>query len=900
MRPFSILRRRLRALFAREDVERDMEEELRLHLELQAREHERRGLGTDAARRAAVQSFGGLDHVRESYRDARGVTAIEHLVRDARFAFRRLRHAPSFSLGVIATLGVGVGAAVAIGALVYGVLLRPLPYAAPDALVEVTLRTPGFDGGGEFAHSTATFAHFRDAARSFESFGGYMVNDAVNLTDRDDPQRVTAVMITPGALAALRAMPVLGKPLTDADAEVGFAGTVPVLISHELWRQRYASDSAIVGGLIEVNRRQRRVVGVLPPGFAFPTPAARVYFPLEIAVTRARLENRHINVVARLRDGVSVAQAETELQTVIARIPDRFPNITPDDLRRSRAAPGVVLLRDAIVAPVREHLRVLALTMLFVLLIATANVANLFLLRSDRLRHEIAVSAALGGGSAALLRRFVTEGAMLGLAGTAIALPIVAGALTWRFGFSSRELPRLNEIAFGLGPVVATLAVSMILGGGVGVLAFTRSRRVGLQGLRASSRTSTSSGAWRRVQQGLVATQVAVGLALVASAALLGRSLWNLNRVELGFAPEGRFSFEATLPYSGYENYTKVALFHAAVLDRLRAIPGVLSADAALETPLIQENPGDLTLDYDAVGGPPNRRGGANMASPDYFRTMGIPLLHGRSFMPGDVRAENPAIVLSASLARELFGREDALGERVRPPGPGADIFFRVVGIVGDVPRWRIEDGAAPMAYFPLLRDGDGVRPDSVRIPFLMGTPRYVVRSDLPLERLAPVMREAVRGVDRRVPVSSFTSMRGMVDAATARVRLTMLLLAASAAAALVLGVIGIYSVVAYAVAGRRRELGVRIALGATPSRIRRMILGEGGAVIGVGVVIGLAAAFYGARFAESLLYGVSARDPMLFAAATALLVLVAVAATLVPAHRAARLDPVEVMRSEG
>jgi putative ABC transport system permease protein len=538
--------------------------------------------------------------------------------------------------------------------------------------------------------------------------------------------------------------------------------------------------------------------------------------------------------------------------------------------------------------------------MLFVLLIATANVTNLFVLRGERLRHEIAVSAALGGGAAALARRFIVEGAVLGLASAVVSLPIVAAALTSRFGFSTRDLPRLHEITFGAWPIVVTLMLGLFIGASVGLVAFARSHRAGLQdGLRASTRTTSPGGLWRRVQQTLVATQVAVALALVSSAALLGRSLWNLSRVELGFVREQRSSFEVTLPYVGYENYTKAALFHAAVLDRLRAIPLVEGAESAMEIPLIAENPGELTFDYDAVGLNKEERGGVNMASDGYFQLMGIPLLHGRSFMAGDVRAENPAIVLSASLARGLFGKVDVVGSLVRPPSPGADVFYRVVGVVGDVPRWRIEDGPARMAYFPLLRDGDGLPLDSMRIPILMSSARYVVRSDASVEQLASSMRDAVRGVDPRVPVTNFTSLNGMVETATARVRLTMLLLGASATAALLLGVIGIYSVVSYAVAGRRRELGVRIALGATPSRIRRMIVLEGGAIVGIGIAAGLVVALYGARLAQSMLYGVSTTDPLLFGGAALLLAAVALAATSLPASRAARLDPSEIMRSE-
>jgi hypothetical protein len=287
------------------------------------------------------------------------------------------------------------------------------------------------------------------------------------------------------------------------------------------------------------------------------------------------------------------------------------------------------------------------------------------------------------------------------------------------------------------------------------------------------------------------------------------------------------------------------------------------------------------------------------MASPDYFQLMRIPLLHGRTFMAGDVRATMPGMVLSASLARALFGRTDVIGRAVRPPSPGPDVFFTIVGVVGDVPRWRIEEGPVSMAYFPLLRDADGLHTDSVRIPLVMGSARYVVRSDFTLAELAGPMRSAVRELDARVPVTNLTSLEDMVDAASARTRLTMLLLLCAASAALVLGVVGIYSMVSYAVAGRQREFGVRLALGATPSRIQSMVLYEGTALTVIGVAIGLLASLWAGRVMQSLLYGVRPNDPLIFASVAALLLGVAVLATMVPARRASHVDPVEVMRGE-
>lgn len=889
---------RVRELFGASRLEAERDEEFRFHIEMQTEHNRRLGMSPGEARRAALVSFGGVERYREATCDARGIAVLGDVLRDTRFACRRLRRSPAFSLGVVATIGVGAGAAVAIGTLVHGVLLRPLPYDRPHELVHVAFVTPGLDGGREHAHSTATFAHLRDGAISFAAIGAYYVNDAVNLTDGEDPQRVAAVMATPGLWDVLAVVPALGGLLSQSDAEQ--TGASPVLLGHDLWRQRYGADSSIVGRVIEVNRSPRRVTGVLPAGFDFPQPGPRVWFPEEARVERAALNSRYLNVVARLRDGVRLQDAQAELRALVLAIPERFPDITQGQIEQSRAHADVRPLRDWIVAPVREQLRVLGLTMLYVLLIACANVTNLFLVRSERLRHEIAVTIALGAGRLALARRLLTEGALLGAAGGLVALPLVAAAVRTSFGFSPQDIPRLHEIRLGAETLLVVLLLSSLIGALVGVLAFVRTRRMRLGGgLRASTRTTTGA-VWRRVQQGLVATQIGLALALVLSAGLMGRSLWNLRQVDLGFAPQQGTVFDVTLPFREYRGYGHVAAFHTTVLDRLRALPGVRAAEAALEVPLVPENPLELSMEFDAVGTGRSERGAANMATPDYFGLMGIPLLHGRSFLPGDVRADLPAVVLSASLARALFGETDAVGRSVRPPTPGPDDrFFRVVGVVGDVPRWRIEDGPARMAYFPMLRDGDGLPADSVRTPIVMRSAQYALRSDLPLGTLAPVIRAAVREADPRVPVTNITSLPALVDRATARVRLTMWLLAVAAAAALLLGLIGVYSVVSYTVAGRQREFGVRLALGASPRGLQHMVLREGAVVAAAGAAAGVLTAGWGARITRSMLYEVSPTEPALYASATLLLLAVALAGTVLPAQRAARVDPLEVMRGE-
>jgi putative ABC transport system permease protein len=892
-------------------VAADADEELRSFIDARVEHLIARGMSPDAARTEALARLGdSIDSVRASMRASAQRRErrlelrdrVDNVLRDSRYALRRLTRSPSFSLGVIATLGVGVGAAVAIGALVYGVMLRPLPYADSHRIVHVAFRTPGFDGGRELAHSNATYLHFKESGRSFSAFGGYHVNDAVNLTDADDPQRVSAVMATRGVLQVLRVVPAAGRILTQEDAEVPITEAIPVMITHGLWLQRYGSDPSIVGRVIEVNRRSRRVVGVLPKGFGFPTPAAAVWFPIDDITEswggRPSLQSRYVTVIARLRDDASIERAEAELQSAIPRFTERFPGIAAEQIAQSGAYVELASLRDATIAPVRQHLLLLGFTVVLVLLIASANVTNLFLLRSERSRHEIAIARALGASSADLGRRFAVEGMLLGAMGALVALPIVAVAVRSHFGFTPREIPRLHEVGLSASTVLAVVGTALVVGVIVSLVALIRSGSARL-GERLRVASGAVTGGWRFAQRTLVAAQVAVALTLLLGAALLGRSLWNLRAAELGFRPAGLVNFEVTLPFRGYERYGKTSLFHHGVLDQLRAIPGVAGAEAAMEVPLMQEHPGELTLEFGGVGTNNEARAAVNMASPDYFRLMGIPLLHGRTFEPGDLRTATPGVVLSASLARGLFGETNVVGRLMRAPSPGPDLFCEVVGVVADVPRWRIEDGPSRMAYFPLLRDAAVVFSDSVRLPLLMGSARYVLRTDMTMEQLPPALRGAVRAVDPRVPVTNVTTLPAMVDAATARVRLTMLLLATCAAAALLLGVIGIYSIISYTVAGRLREFGVRMALGATPSRIQRMVLRDGLVLIVIGVTAGLVSALWASRVVQSMLFGVSATEPAVYAGMISLLVVVAAAATLIPARRAARVNPITVIRAE-
>ncbi|HEY5060423.1 MAG TPA: ADOP family duplicated permease [Gemmatimonadaceae bacterium] len=888
---------RIRELFRRRSrAAAEQSEEFAFHLEMETAENIRRGMSGDEARRTALLRFGGTKRFGEEVHDARGVIALDNLARDMRFALRRLRRAPGFAAGVIATLGIGIGAAAGIGTIVYDVLLRDLPYDKPAQLVRVGFFTDGLTASGDL-QSPATYFHFAKSARSFTELGAYSTSDAFALTDGSAPEGVTVALMTPSTLTLLGARPLIGQLLEPGDTSWSNQRSA-ILISENLWRRRYGADPSIIGRQIDIDHGERIVVGVLPRSFAFPIPSADLFYPAPVPVKHPQITARYFNVIGRLRDGVSPSAAEAELNALIPSLTERFPEITPGMLTHSEARVSVTSLRAATAASVHAQLVLLGILVGVVLLIATANVVGLFVLRTERASQEIAIALSLGATRLALAQRFIVEGLVLGLASSIVALPAAALALSTKVGFTEREIPRLHEVSFTGQAAALVFGCATLIGVAVGLIALTRTGVTGLSDRLRTSR-STSSRAWRRAQNGLVVFQVAIALVLLVATGLLGRSFWNLRNAKIGFDPRNAMTFQVSLPWSGYTSYGANAAFHAKLMDRLAALPGVASVAAAERLPLASRGTPVLGLQLRAGDDKtqPTVAAAGNLASGDYFSVMRIPIRAGRSFRSGDLRGR-PAVILSERLAQSMFGTTDVVGRTLEWSRDGSPPSrFTIVGVVGDVHWERIEEGYVPMAYFPLQRDGDGLPADSNAVP---GEPRnmqFAVRgTKLPS---GETIQAIVNEIDRRVPATNIRTLGALVYAATARVRLTMLLIAIAGVAALLLGVIGVYSVVAYAANGRMREFGIRLALGAAPTRVGGMVLGDGLMLVALGTVAGLVAALGATRFLRALLYEVEPTSAAEFGSATALLVVVTLCATLLPARRAARTHPAVVLRGE-
>ena len=888
--------RRIREQLTRSRVASDQDDEFRFHLEMETEKNLRLGLPPDEARRAAALAFGSKERFRDETHDTRGFALFDNLIRDTRHAARRLSRSRGFSVGAIITLGIGLGASAGIGAIVHGVLVRDLPYQNPDELVRVSLHTPGLPGANDL-HTAASYAHIASGTRSFEGLSASSTTDAT-FTIGDVSERVTAGFVSPGTFDLLRVRPLIGQVFAPGDT--AWVGSSPTLISEDLWERRLNRDPNIVGKTLVLNHGEREIIGVLPRSFDFPAPGIQVWYPTRVTFERPSLIDRHLVVIGRLKPGVTAAAAQLELNTLLPALSARFPAITADVIQRAGATITVASLKSALVAPVRPQLFLLGGMVLVVLVVATCNVVNVFLLRAERASKEVAIATSLGATRMAIAQRFGVEGMLLGVASLLIAVPLAALLLVTKLGFTVRDIPRLHEQAFSWETAASIAAAAIVIGAGVGLAALARTGDFSREQLIRVSARATSSRSWRRTQQTLVATQVAMALALVITAALLGRSFWNLRNAELGFTPQGLTTFEVALPYRhGYSTYAEMVAYHARVVDALRAQPGVTGAGAVTQVPLAASGGPDWTYKLQAVDLPGAVAVAArgSMATSEYFDVMGIPITGGRSFAPGDMRG-SPGIVLSKALAIQLFSSSDVVGQRVsRTDDRGRALMFQVIGVSGDVPGARIEDGASPLVYFPQLRDGDGLPPESLPVPIRPRTVQYVIRSASPPS--AQTIQRLVHAVDASVPATGVKPVSSLVDAATARVRLTLLLLGVSGAAALLLGIVGVYSVASYAAAQREREFGVRLALGADPRGVARLVLQEGAVIAAFGIAAGLVIAWAGGRLLTALLYRVSPASVAEFAGGVAVIAVVMVLATLVPARRASRTDPAVVLRGE-
>ena len=865
---------RARAIFSRRDAEARMEHEFRFHVEMESERLVREGLPPGEARRQAILAFGGGERYREEMRDGRGARWLDDLSMDIRYALRSLRRSPGFALVAIATLALGIGANAAIFSVVDGVLFRPLPFSASERLVALS----GLGYKGELLE-------LRDRSRTLdiEAIG---VGSEFNLTGSGEPVRLEGAHVSAGIFRLLGVSAAHGRTFQAGDDRPGAEPVV--VLGNELWQRRFASDPTIVGRQIQLDGVQRRVVGIMPPGTLVPSLSTELWVPLALDPADATTlwSTSAGTLVGRLRPGASLELAKAEVAALAPQMRERFPWDMPADYGATAIA---VPLREFMVGDVRAPLLILLGAVALVLLIACVNVANLLLARASARTQETAVRSALGANRGRLTRQHLTESLVLGLAGAAAGLAVGEAAVPLLVSMLPADTPRIDEIVLDLRVLAFTLAIALGSALIFGLLPAIRASALALApGLSQGGRGSAGTAVRRRLSGALVIAEVALAVVLVIGSGLMLKGFARLANSDPGFRTRNVVSATIAPPDFRYGTPSQRQELHAALLDRLAALPGARETAVADRVPFGGRAYGSVFV---IAGRPhPARSGGQwpwadvrAAVSDGYFAALGVTLARGRTFTPAD-RPDAPGVaVISRSLAEEQWPGADPIGAQVSMPGGSRS--YEIVGIVDDVKWERMTDQRATALYLPLAQ---------ARVE---GPMSVLVRTDDPA-RVASQLRGLVASIDDATPVSDIETMDALVSRSMQQPRVNVVLLGIFAGLALLLGAIGIYGTIAYTVSQRTREFGVRLALGAAPDEVVRQVTREGIVLAATGLAVGIAGALALTRMLAAQLYGVSALDPVAFAAGPALLLGVALLASWIPARRAARVDPAIALRS--
>lgn len=906
MRHLRIIGNRLRSLLWRSGQEDELAREIDIHVDQLTRELVASGMSPTEARHEARRQFGSLDVTKEECRDMRRVNFVEDLVQDVRHTVRSLAKSPGFTIVVVATLALGIGANTAISTIVHGVLLRPLDYPKAHQLMYLTAESRA-TGGTLNALSAPEYAEFRQMNQSFAAVGAYAANGAgyttgeVNLTAGDRPLRVRSISVDASLLRALNIQPEQGRFFNDEET-AHWTGTLPppiAILSYDLWRTAYGGR-LIVGQKVEIEGRPHEIVGIMPPGADVMDNRTQVWLPLWLHPSTAQQRGVHVlHVIGRLREGVTLEAAQRELNAMVEGWGERAG--TKDHVptnRHQRAGDHTLQLRtlqDAIIGNASRPIWVLQAAVGFVLLIVCANLANMVLARAGSRRREFVLRAALGASRGRLLRQSITEGAMLAGAGGLLGLWLASAGLRALIRAYPTSIPRMSELAIDLPSFLVALVLSTgaALLFGLVLLGRERTRSSLVTTLKEGAKGA--GGAWRNyARRGLVIAQVSFAVMLVIGAGLLIQTVYNLTRIDAGFDRSRLVTFSMTLPMANSDPDTRARAYQR-ILDSLRAVPGVLGAVAMSGLPP-NRNPDSIATPIEKYTNDNGRPSAIidyyQFVMGDYFRTMGIPVVAGRGFEQADNASHAKFAIVNETLAKRIWKGQNPIGQRLRPPGGSFggsdDVWHTVIGVAKDVRQGGVERPAGTELYVSL--DQHGVSPPSMNV---------VVRTTLPPAALSATIGRLVREVDPTLPVVRLRAMDSVFVESIRRPRLLAQLLGAFAGLALLLAAIGTYGVLSYMVTERRREIGIRIALGAVRSQVLTQIMKQGLQVTAMGIMIGLAGALVLNRKIASMLFGVQATDTLTIALVIATITAVAVVASWLPAWRASRVDPNVVLRDD-
>ena len=881
----------LRNLFLSQRVEADLDQEVHSHLEMLTEENIRAGMTPHEAQRAARIELNGIEQVKEQVREERLGTWLHSVVSDCRYGLRQLRKNPGATAVMVFTLALAIGAATAIFSVVYGVLLRPLPYTDSNRIMAVF----EVNSQGRRSHlADPNFDDFRDQSRSFQAIAKY--NDyVVSVSGASQPSRTMVAHVSPDFLKIFGIQPILGRDFTADDAKKGAGRTV--LASYGYWKQYLGSAPDLSQAHLKIDGAVYSVIGVLPAGFRFPAEVD-LWLPTDLdGENRSRTAHNYY-AVGRLRDGVTVEQANQDISAIARRIHD-----TSSEQNDYLLKDGIVLpLQDSITGNVRPALLVLLGAVGFLLLVACANVANLLLAQASVRERELAIRSALGAARGRLIRQFLTEAVLLSLVGGGLGVLGALWGVAGLVALAPQNLPRLDSVSISIPVLVFAFLLSAAVAGGLGAFTAARATSGDLRkGLVEGGRGQAGSQGSQRIGRVIVAAQIAITLVLVVGAGLLGRSLMKVLEVNPGFRVDQIVTMDVSLPkVEDPKAKSAQAIFYSNLIDRLKQVPGMRKVGATSGLPmegglpdgmflLMTQNEVPKTMDdFGALFQQKERIGNADfcVASEGYFQVLGIPLIRGRAFDQRD-GADSPHVaVISESLARDRWPSQDPIGHTIEFGNMDSDLrLLTIVGIVADIHEYGLDAPPRPTVYVNLFQ-----RPRAAITVTML--------SDADTRLVTSAARGMLQDLNPEIP-AKFRTFSQVYSASLGSRRFNVILIGFFGMVALLLATAGVFGVMAYSVSRRTREIGVRVALGAGSSDILRMILGQGLRTIFIGVAIGIAGSLALTRTVESLLFGVTATDPLTFGGVTLLLVAAALVACFVPARRATKVDPLVALRYE-
>src|SRR5579883_2827077 len=889
------LTRGLRALAHRQAADQDITDEVSHYLDESTAAFVARGLSPDEARRAAHMELGNTTFVQEQMRGYGWENGVETLLADFRYAARRLRGKPGFALASVLTLALGIGAATAIFSVIESVLWKPLPYPRSEQLVALRHTAPGIHTDN-LNISAALYFTYSEENRAFQDVAMWSIGSAT-VTGLAEPENVRVLWVTHGFLPVLEVQPSLGRSFTAVDDSPH--GERTAILSDAWWKARFGGDPSVLGRRILIDGNATEVIGVLPPSFTFMDQPFSMLLAQRLDRASVPLISFCCQGIARLKSGVSLAQASADVARMIPMAPLRFrlnTGASAAGYRNTRIGPNLRSLKEELVGDIGRTLWVLMGTVGMLLAIACANVGNLLLVRADGRQQELSIRAALGAGWTRIARELLLESALLGIAGGATGLGLAYAALRVQAAFGPARLPRLHEIGIDHMALAFTLAISLAAGLLFGLIPVWKYARPRLsEGLRGGGRSQSASKERHRARSVLIGVQVALALVLLVGSGLMIRTFQALRRVHPGFSQaQDVETFRISIPSTQVAGPEEVIRTEEAILRKVEAIAGVQAAGMVNELPMEGSSNHPLyAQDRAPQEGsiPPIRR--YRMFSPGYAGAVGSRLIAGRDITWTETYGQSPVALISENLAREWWhDPRAAIGKRIRTAF--TDDWREVIGVLEDMHDDGIDQKAPAMVYWPLWQKnwaGPGYVTRSVA--FVVRTPRAGSAG------LRRELEQAVASVNASLAVADVKTLETVYDRSLARASLTLVLLAIAGGMALLLGLVGIYGVVSYSVSQRNREIGIRLALGATFGEVTRLFVRHGLAVSAIGAACGIAAALALTRLMQSVLFEVSPADPLTYAAASAGLILAAAFASYLPSRKAARVDPVEALRLE-